>query len=471
MKKKRHQTEQGFALVFNVVTLLVFSLIIVSLLGYAVSLLRVTGQAVNREQAFQIAEAGVNYYQWRLAHYNTDYYDGNASTTPGPYVHDYIDKDTNRKVGEYSLTIIPPQVGSTVVTIRSTGYTTASPRTKRTVTVRYGIPSLAKYAFLTNSDVWVGNTENISGEMHSNGGIRFDGSGNAPIASARSTYTCQSYHGCSPSLTKPGIWGGAATTTSAFWTFPQPTVDFSAITANLANLKSSAQTGGLYLAPSSQQGYSLVFQNNGTFRVYKVTSLRSHSTGYDVNGLAHSEDLDYNGRSEQTSVCNPYPCQIPSNGVVYVEDRTWVEGTVRGRALVAAAKLPYNSNTAPSIIIPNNILYSVKDGSDVLGLISQKDILISYFAPNTLEVDAALIAQNGSAQMYYFAGVTKTSLTLYGTVGSNGVWTWSWVNGYGSCVGGYCNTSTQYDANLLFGPPPSFPLSSEGYRQLSWTSD
>src|SRR5204862_451267 len=159
--------------------------------SYATIQLRVTRGSINREMAFQIAEAGVNYYQWHLAHFADDFWDGNASTTPGPYVHNYIDKDTNQTLGTFSLVITPPSVGSTIVTIQSSGSSVVNPGQKRVITVRYGVPSLAQYAFLTNADAWVGNTESISGQFHTNGGLRFDGTGNAPIYSAKANYTCQ----------------------------------------------------------------------------------------------------------------------------------------------------------------------------------------------------------------------------------------------------------------------------------------
>jgi type II secretory pathway pseudopilin PulG len=196
----RDQFNSGSTLIYTVIVIFIFSMVMLAVLSYASVQVRLVKNTVAREQAFQIAEAGANYYQWRLAHFATDYYDGNAtSTSPGPYIHDFIDKDTNKKIGEYSLQITPPSVGSTIVTIKSTGYTLQNPNTKRTITVRYGVPSLAKYAFLTNTDVWVGDTESINGEMHANGGIHFDGTGNALITSSKTTYTCQTYHGCSPS--------------------------------------------------------------------------------------------------------------------------------------------------------------------------------------------------------------------------------------------------------------------------------
>lgn len=471
---KEYKYESGSTLIFTVIVIFIFSMVMLAVLSYATIQLRIVRGTVVREQAFQVAEAGVNYYQWHLAHYAADYYDGNASTSPGPYVHDYTDQNTNVKVGRYSLAIIPPQVGSTIVTIKSTGYTFANPNLKRTITVRYGVPSLAKYAFLTNTDVWIGPSESVSGLMHANGGIRFDGTGNAPITSAKTTYTCQGWSGSPCPATKNGIWGSAPASTKALWSYPVPNVDFSSITSDLSAIKSSAQSNGIYLPPSSAQGYSLVFNAAGTVTIYKVNSLASDPSGTDVNGLVHNEDIDYSlaggGRTKLDG--NPLLAGVqdyamPANGLIYIEDNVWVEGTVKGRALVAAAKLP--SGTM-NIMIPNNLVYAAKDGTNVLGLIAQSNILLSYAAPATMEVDAAMIAQSGSAQMWNFAK-TKTSLTIYGAVSSFGTWTWTWVNGSGTCTSGYCNTLTTYDSNLLFGPPPSFPLSSDGYQQISWNSD
>jgi len=467
-KSKLPNKYGGSILIYNVVIIFIFSLVMIGALSYASMQLKITASTITRQQAFQVAEAGVNYYQWHLAHFPEDFWDGNATSTPGPYVHDFIDTDTGQKIGEYSLEITPPATGSTVTLIKSVGYTLDNPQNKRTIIAQYGVPSLAKYAFLTNSDVWIGSSESVNGEMHANGGIRFDGSGNAPIGSAKQTYICQTYHGCSPT-TKPGIWGSASAATKAFWQFPMPNVDFTTMTRDLAVMKSEAQLDGIYLPPSNAYGYSIVFVSDGTLRIYRVDSLRSHQTGWDVNDVAHNEDLDYNTRTE-LAVCSPSPCAVPANGQIYVEDRLWVEGTLKGKAMVAAAQLPYNAPTAPSIIIPNNLLYEAKDGSNVLGLIGQQDILISYYSPNNLEIDAAMIAQNGSAQHYYWPWVVKNQITIYGAMSSYGVWTWSWVSG-STTVSGYKYTVTTYDSNLLFGPPPGFPMAPDGYRQMSWTSD
>jgi Tfp pilus assembly protein PilX len=457
--------QQGTILIYTVVIMFIFSLVMMGLLAYSTMELRVTRSAVYKEQAFDIAEAGADYYEWHLANFSSDFYDGNASTTPGPYVHNYTDNDTGAVIGKFSLSITPPTVGSTIVTIQSTGYTLANQQEKRAVTVKYGIPSLAQYAFLTNGDAWIGSTESVSGQFLSNGGVRFDGTGNAAIMSAKASYTCQSWSGSPCPQNENGIWGSAPQSTQNFWQYPVSNVDFSSITANFATIKSSAQSAGIYLAPSNADGYSLVFNADGTVTIYKVTSLQSDPSGQDVNGVTHNTSLDYKNRTLVSTQA------IPANGIIYVEDKIWVEGTVKGRVLVAAAVLPYNSATAPSIIIPNNIVYAAKDGTNSLGLISQQDILISYLSPNNLEIDAALIAQNGSAQRYYWAGNVLNAITIYGATASFGTWTWSWVDGGGNTVSGYTNTNTTYDSNLLYSPPPSFPLSSSGYQQISWSSN
>lgn len=460
---RTRQYRRGDALVGMVMLLFVFSLMMVPLLDVVRKEIQMGPGRINHEQAFQVAEAGLNYYQWHLAHFPTDYRDG--TTTPGPYVHSYTDLTTGAVIGQYSLTITPPIVGSTIVTIKSTGWTTANPNDKRTITAQYGIPSLAQYSFLSNDIVWIGAGETISGKLQSNNGIRFDGVGNAPISSAKTTYSCPSSQGSPCPSVQNGVWGSASAAVKSFWQFPVPAVDFSALTANLSTFKAAAQSGGIYLSPSSALGYSLVFNSGGTVTIYKVTSLNSNPTGWDVYGVAHNEDTDYKKRtliSTQT---------IPSNGIIYIEDSVWVEGTVQGRVMLAAAKLPYVVGSAPTIYIPNNILYAAKDGSSVLGLLAQNNIVITYSAPSNLEIDAALIAQNGSTQFFYYPGNIKTSITIFGSIMSYGQWTWSWVDSGGNPTAGYGITNDTYDKNLLYSPPPNFPLSTSGYQQINWVSN
>lgn len=455
--------EKGSLLLYLIIAIFIFAMVMFPVITVFTGKLQLLRLSISREESLQIAEAGINYYQWRLAHFPNDYQDGTGQ--PGPYVHDYYDFDIQQNIGKFSLTITPPPAGSTIATIESTGWTNQNPGLTRTITARFGIPSLAKYAFLSNDVVWIGSDETINGQLQSNNGIRFDGFGNAPIQSAKSTYTCPSTQGSPCPTTKNGVWGSASQYVQNFWQFPVPAVDFSSITSDLADMKESAEDAGIYLPPSNAQGYSLVFNSNGTVSVYKVTGRLYNPTGWDTKNNPHNEYVDYSSRDLQ------FTDSIPANGIIYVEDKTWVEGEVKGRVTLVAAQLPYDSSTAPTIYIPNNIVYNEKDGTDSLGLIAQKDIVVTYHAPADIEIDAAIISQNGGAQFFYYSGNIKNSITIFGAIMTFDQWTWTWVNGSGNVTSGYRNTYSNYDSNLLYAAPPSFPLSSSGYQLLSWSSN
>ena len=117
------------------------------------------------EKALNIAEAGINYYKWHLAHDPEDFKDG--TDNDGPYIHEYKDPQGDT-VGSYSLMVTPPQNGSTIVTIESTGWTKEYPKVKRTIKAQYGIPSLAEFSFVSNASTWYGAGITVNGKIHSN---------------------------------------------------------------------------------------------------------------------------------------------------------------------------------------------------------------------------------------------------------------------------------------------------------------
>jgi len=452
--KKINKDQRGslllFAMIFGSVG---FTIIVGGISGYAIFENKASKHKHNREMAFQIAEAGADYYRWHLAHDKEDYYDGQGATSTGPYVHNYTDKDGNL-IGYFSLEITPPPTGTTVVTVSSTGWVVNQPDSKRTVKIRVGFPALTDYAFLTNTDVWIGDNEVTHGKFHANGGVRFDGTGDAPITSSKEEYSCQAHHGCGGGQLKPGVWGDGGPTT--YWKYPVPVQDFTAVTSKLAEIKSNAQDGGIYLSSSGRQGWRLQFTSSGLLKARKVKYARCYR-GVDIGDNRFRwyciDIYSYEGNDIIYDLTD-------SNGYIYVEDTVWAEGVVNGRATVG-------TKTGKSIIINDDITYLAKDGTHVLGLIAEKDILLPYNSPDDLEINAAMLAQNGAAKRYYYPGNTKTSIYTYGTVITNGTWTWSWVSGGGSVVSGYKNTNATYDSNLLYAPPPGFPVGNE-YNLISW---
>jgi len=458
--KIKRVTTQGSILMYTLVFTSIFLVITAGLVSYSLAQYKLTNKKISKELALHIAEAGINYYRWHLAHDPSDYMDNTG--LPGPYVHDYGDP-FGGNIGQFSLEVTPPSEYSNVVGIKSTGWTLQEPGATRTVEVQYGRPTLSDFAFLTNSSTWFGENEELHGPIHSNGGIRMDGEHYSTLASAVTTYICDPIHGCN-NQTKPGIWGSGGN--PALWEFPDSNIDFNVLTVDMAELKSQAQNNGIYLPPSGL-GYHIVFQADSSLDLYQVDSLESPVSSYDGDQwITDSYDI----LSE--SFIQSYSLSSTST-IIFVEDDVWVNGDVRGRITLATAVLPDIPNTNTSVYIGGDLLYTAKDGTDVLGIMAQKNILVPlYMAPDNLEINAVLLAQKGHVFRNYYPSSyspyhLRNSISLYGSIITNTIWTWRWVNSSQQPSSGYISTLTTYDPFLTFAPPPSFPLSGE-YQFIKW---
>lgn len=413
------------------------------------------------EEALHIAEAGINYYRWHLAHAPEDFQDGTGG--PGPYVHTYTDPQGD-EVGTFSLDIIPPANGSSIVTLISTGWTNDFSSVRRTIRAEYGQPSFAEYSFLMNASSWYGSAITLNGPVHSNNGIRMDGTNNALVTSAQTTYTCGGETGCSPPQQMPGVWGAGPNT--SLWQFPVPAVDFNAISFDFAEMRDEAQTNGLYLAASGSRGYHVTFTGD-TVRVDRVTST-NYYRGYAVDDGCQRR---YQRINNETLVGNYNVDDVP---IIFAEDHVWVEGNVDGRTTVVAARFPVASNNM-DIWIRDDVTYDTYDGSTVLGLIAQDDIYLMRNIPEDFQVDAAMIAQGGTIMRHgYFSWCggssshnVKNSLTINGSLVSFEKSYWNFGSGPSS---GFITRTINYDGNLLYAPPPYFPTSDE-YEFISWREE
>ena len=182
---------------YMIIQALVFGGIGLVLIGGLVGFAQVNIKAARlftlREKAFQIAEAGGGVLSLALGDVPPeDYQDGTG--LPGPYAHDYKDKDGN-VIGSFTLSITAPPVGSTVVTVVSEGKVAEDPNVSRKIEAKLAIPSLAKYAFVANSAMRFGEGTEVFGPIHSNDGIHFDGLAHNIVTSAKADYDDSDHSG------------------------------------------------------------------------------------------------------------------------------------------------------------------------------------------------------------------------------------------------------------------------------------
>lgn len=422
------------------------------------------------ERAIHISEAGIEYYKWHLAHDPEDYQDGTGAA--GPYVHDYLDPQ-GASIGQFSLEITPPSEGSSIVTIKSTGSSNQFPNVQRTITAQYGLPSFSKYSFLSNSSSWYRAGATVNGQIHSNNGIRMDGTNLSLVTSAKDTYQCGTETGCFPPEPKPGVWGAGGD--QGLWQFPVPAVDFDSISFDFAKMKTDAQDNGLYFDTSNRSGYHLVFLNDGTLQVYEVESTDSIK-GYSVPGEGLGQDglggcRNRNQIITDETLLGTY--NQADSPIIFFEDTVWVEGTVTSRLTVSAARFPISSNYA-NVWIPNSITYTAYDGTNTLGLIAQNDVYFTRDVPEEFQVDAILMAQQGRILRHgYFdwcegtEGAVKDKLTINGSVISYLKSYWNFGTDPDS---GFTEREINYDSNNLFSPPPYFPTMGQ-YEFISWKEE
>lgn len=476
--------KSGFILV-NVLVFGVIAIVVTSaLVNWGGTMLKVTRQLADKEQALQIAESGIDYYRWHLAHASTDYKDGTATTTNGPFIHEFQDKDGDT-IGHYALTITPPPVGSTLIKIRSKGTVVSDPTVSRTIEVSLAIPSFAKYAVVADDFMNFGVGTEVYGPIHSNNGIHFDGIAHNVVTSAVSTFTDPDVGGKKYGVyttsgtddpTPPGALPTRSDVFMAGRQFPVTVVDFDGITTDLSTMKADAISAGRYFAASGGQGYHIALKTNDTFDIYKVNSLKSAP-----NNCTNSQNetgwgtWSINTTNNSQTLLGNYA--IPANGIIFTEDHVWVDGDINtARVTIAAGKFPDSSSTRKNIIVNDDLLYTNYDGQDAIALIAQGNVSTGLYndvdGNEILRIDGALIAQNGRIGRHYYSSscgntYIENTLTLYGMIASNMRYGFAW-GGSSSVSSGFQNRSIIYDSNLLYAPPPSFPLTSNQYSTLSW---
>lgn len=486
----------------------------------------VVGNNITSQKAMNIAEGGLNYYLWHLSHNPSDYKDGQSTpATPdpalgyGPYIHDYTDVN-GKKLGTYTLWLKPKGNGSTIVTVRSIGQTVGSSIT-RTLEAQIGAQSFASYGVLGDTALWFGNNETANGPVYSNQGVRMDGANADIVGSANATYIPPANLGGNGSASHPGVWCDTSVTSpvncstrdKTNWLYPQSSIDFNQVTGSLCTMKKTAfadsgdaalmnlatQPNACSQTPTTRTA-SYIPQLSSSFSSTKGYLIQLHGDQYDLYKVNGETDT----AASYATALSLTPVQtnigIPTQGVIYTEDNVWVRtsGTAGssafdGRVNIGSGRLASSSATT-DVHIADDVAYLNKNGTDAIGLVAEGDVIIAPYAPPAtgnfnFEIDAAVLAQSGSVTYpeKYTSSRNRCTrgwvssgqvFTFYGAVASRNTWTWN-IQWGGSCgdnvrdpltgnwISGVMHTDTRYDYNLLYSPPPQFPITG-GYQILTW---
>lgn len=462
MRIKQSTYLRGGALIYGLVIMAIVQVLLVSIVQFVVSNMKYSLQMSSREQSFQIAEAGIEFYRWYLAH-NVEgktaaqiqaFWSGSPYGVGTPYEADYTDL-SGATMGRYRLEVTPPNASSTNVTVKSTAWTYRYPTTQRIVQVRLRKPSWSEYTVLSNSVLRFGAGTEVFGKIHSNYGIRFDGVAHNVVSSAVADYNDPDHAGGNEfgvhthnpiDPLPPAAVPNKPAVFEAGRSFPTQTADFNGVLSDLSLMKTEAQAGtnGSRYFNNASQGRHIVLKTNDTFDIRTVQSFNAST----------NEIINYSGGWSNYA--------IPDNGIIYVENNVWLEGTVDGRrvTVVAANLISFSTKT---MYLGKDVRYTNYDCTDMIGLIGQNDVEVYRQSNNVLRIDAALIAQLGRVGRANYTGgfAMRDTITIYGAIASNQRYGFAWADAMGNHVSGYQNRNLYYDNNLLYCPPPYFPSGTQ----------
>jgi hypothetical protein len=287
------------------------------------------------------------------------------------------------------------------------------------------------------------------------------------VTSGQENWVCDGSLPCAPSAngsTLDAIYGDGPN--FALWNFPSPPINFTGLTLDLANMKTKAQAGvgGIFIGNSGDYGYRVDFQSDGTVDVYTVDATWTHSEYNATDDVYDSSarDLIRNNVPFATYTIDP------SCPLIFIEDKVWLEGEVNQKVTIAAA----GDGDDWSMVLHDNITYT--STSSGLLAVAEKDVRVGYDVPNNMTLNGIFVAQDGRFGRNHFSNSTnggdqyRNSLTINGTIVSNGRVGTKWTCGGGVYCSGFNTRFNSYDRNLVDNPPPLAPKTSDDYKFVEW---
>ena len=382
-----------------------------------------TNRSAQLQQAFHLAEGGLDdARQW-------------LSSQPSPPSGiDPIDPFNGPQAiagGSYSVTIDPDDANPTnyldLFTITVTGQM-AGGAISRQLTEMVHAESFSRYSYFTNREkmsdgtrIWFSSGDHLWGPVQSNDQFNISGS---PIFESLITSAASSIFYRNPPPTggnHPQFNGGVALNAGTV-TLP----------LSSARLRVAASSGGAWYTGNT----TITLQADGTMLVTNTVK------GW-INKLL----------------------SLPANGAIFVNGgNVKVSGTMHGQLTIG---------TSNDLVILNNVTYADDpqihpESTDILGLVAEKNVVISQSAPNDLAIQASLMALQSSFTVEnWWVGPPKGTLSVYGgiiqdrrgPVGSINASTSTRLSGYAK--------SYRYDTRFSSMAPPSFPTTGN-YDEILW---
>jgi len=471
-------SDSGMALAVVMLMSSILFLLVTTLLMLTTYNAQQTTGVTKRNQAMQVAEAGLSEYMYVLSK-DPSFWSKNGGVL-GP---------TGTQEGTWTVTPSTTPSGSVVLTAVGT----LKNGTSRTVRADINFENWSKFIFLVDGPLSIGANAVMDGDVHSNQGISNAGVVTG-FASTISGFQCTATSPNTFALGYPG--------------FPRPgytnnaeKVDFSQLTKDLGDMKLSAVGSGSYYAPSGVLGYDVVL-NGSQVTVYKVSAVATLKprTKYDA-----SDPIVLNDPQLGTLAKTPEGvAAIPYDGVFYFDDDVWVSGNYSSGVTIVSSK---------NIWCRDNIVPTVANQTPTCGLIASRYVLFPWWyqtMPANHVVQAALLSQTGGVGQHHLGSQTYANwptVTLKQQTRSktNGVYGWTtsapvdyappnvplkptatvkgslaMVFSLGFTVtdpnnnnvqtAGYASRSYQKDPILKMNPPPHYPkLPGKGLQITTWS--
>ena len=430
MTRSTVRETKGFAMIFVLSIVLLVVLMGGAYIFVGVNDLRAAEMRTNAERAFYLADAGI-------AQKFMDLRSGDTSSLgfPTPVTFTFATGMT----GTYQVNVLTQHLTPFAE------YTLQSIGTYKNVTRHIDLTIEAmpftRFAYLSNSEnhmyhhakspIWFTTQDLLRGPIHTNDQLNISGNPvfEGPVSSVSTTINY--YHG-GPPADDPDF---EDTLTLGASPIQMPT------TASLVNnVKSAAQQStGLYLTGDTQ----IALLSNGTMNV--------------TNGNQNPKWTNKN-------------MSLPQNKVVFVSNGdVKISGIMNGVLTVGTD----NDIYAVGSIMYNSDPRTNPSSTDMLGLISQNNIYVSSNAPYNVEIDAYIMAVNGSFSVQNYDQNLNGTLTVYGgmtqeirgAVGTFDPRDNDKVTGY--------TKDYSYDVRLLTAAPPCFPVTKDSngkilYNKITW---